>query len=164
MNLPDIKLTVEERDLILASLGDNIPPNLYTKLTPYIKIRGHVYEDVFVLIWREPIKEDNILDWKVETRKVDYVDDYSPTNYECWIRRNYATPLKADVFTHRWEATLEGHKRHLKLLEMAIDTEKDDIDWAQQYKIIGDQNKYIKLIKVVKRKIHLIEDFPEKHI
>jgi len=165
MIIPSIELTVEERDLILSALGDKIPEALHTKLNPYIP-QSKILKDVFVLRWKKPndTPENSILDWKISTTKVDYVDDVSPTHYECWINHNYHKPLKTDVFTYRWEATVAGHKRHLKLLEDAIDMEKKDIDWVEQYKIVGDHKEYIKMIKSIKRKIYLIEDFPEKQI
>ena len=161
MMLPQIQLTIEERDLILESLGDKIPQQLFDKLTPYIKKPGHILTDCYVLLWKKP--SDNILDWKVSTVKVDYVDDYSPTRYECWIKRNHATPLKTDIFTERSAATLAGHERHLKLLYDVINSEKDDIDWSVQYKIVAEQERYDKLIKSIKRKIYLINLNPEKY-
>ena len=151
----NVVLTTAERDSIIEALGDNISEALSKKLNVYIPIMDHVFEEVFILRWVKP--SDDIFDWKIKTTKVDYVDDYDKCNYGCWINRQHHLVKKTDVFLHRLDAQIYGHKQLLTKLEAVIDCDKDIVDWAEEYKVVSNNDKYLKAIKDVKRKIYLME-------
>ena len=153
----ELKLTNAELYCILDKVGDAdkvLTTKIENYLNRYIPQKGIIEKKAFVLAKKWGSEENKPLEYKIEVNEVDSVKDYSKDLYECIRKRQYYHPKKEDVFAHRWQANLAGHKKHLDLLKKKLNSITAETSIS----------RYNNRIKKVERNIYLIEEFPEKWI
>jgi len=115
--------------------------------------KGVISKEMYVV--KEIFTYGNPLERIFRTEVVRDVRDHTKTLYKVTDNNRYILTFpKTEVFNQRWVAKIWAYKKHIRLLEERMSKLKTD----------KGKKPYLDLITTVKRKLHLIEDFPEKYI